>query len=322
MTSETLSKPLDVVVLGLNIVDVLVRLPREVQVGEKHQVNELVIQGGAPAGNAACGLARLGWRTGFATRLGDNALSANARADLERYGLQPDLFVDTPGAQPAAAVVQIDPADGERTVFYSLEGYLPLEPDEVPVQAIQNARLLLTDGYEPEVGLCGLEAACEAGVSSVLDIEAGDPAVMSRMIELGTDCILPLIAAQQLSGEDEPDAAMRHLAEWTDAQLVVTDGTHGSWALTPEGVIHQPPFLVDAVDTTGCGDSFHAGYASALLDGLSLVLRLEMAALVAARVATQLGGRTALPTREELAESDLSKASPILLNHLRNTCHA
>ena len=58
----------DVLVTGLNIVDILVRLPEKVQSGEKHEVRDLLIQGGAPAGNAACLLASLGWRTGFIAR--------------------------------------------------------------------------------------------------------------------------------------------------------------------------------------------------------------------------------------------------------------
>jgi sulfofructose kinase len=133
---------------------------------------------------------------------------------------------------------------------------------------------------------------------------------------LGTDCILPLAAARVLTDEKTPEAALRRLAQSTSAQLIVTDGTRGSWALTPEGIIHQSAIAVDAVDTTGCGDAFHGGYAAALLEGLPLHLCMEFAAWVAAQVALKLGGRTNLPTRDSIRETDLSMLSTELRSHL------
>ena len=65
----------DVVVVGLNVVDILFELPPNAVYGEKHEINRLVVQGGAPAGNAASGLANLGWKTGFLGKKGQNLLS-------------------------------------------------------------------------------------------------------------------------------------------------------------------------------------------------------------------------------------------------------
>ena len=72
------------------------------------------------------------------------------------------------------------------------------------------------------------------------------------------------------------------------------------------------------VDTTGCGDAYHAAYASALLDGLALMQRMEFAAWVAAQVALKLGGRSNFPTRDALRRADLSMLSPALRNHLQS----
>jgi len=86
----------------------------------------------------------------------------------------------------------------------------------------------------------------------------------------------------------------------------VTDGVHGSWALTGDGVLYQSAFAVAAVDTTGCGDAFHGAYGAGILGGLALRGRMELAAWVAAQVACGLGGLNHLPTRDVLRHTDWS----------------
>jgi sugar/nucleoside kinase (ribokinase family) len=133
-----------------------------------------------------------------------------------------------------------------------------------------------------------------------------------RLLELGTDCILPIGFARTLTGEEIVERVLHCLVEKTAAQLIVTDGAHGSWALTEDGVFHQPAFAVSAVDTTGCGDAFHGAYGAGLLGGLPLHGRMELAAWVASQVALGLGGRNHLPTRDSLKHMDQSVFSPEL----------
>ena len=312
----TSPRQLDVLVTGLNIVDILVRLPEKVHHGEKHEVRDLLVQGGAPAGNAASLIASLGWRTGFIARMGDNTLTDIARVELTRHGVLDDFFIHDPEASPGVALVEIDPRNGDRTVFYTLNGYHSLTRADIPSAAVKHAKLILVDGYQTEAALAMLEAAQGTNCRSVIDVEAGEPEVLRRLIELATDAILPLGAAQRLSGETEPSAVLKTLSAWTRAQLIITDGVNGSWALVDDNVIHQPSFKVNAVDTTGCGDAYHGAYASALLDGLPLQLRMEFASWVAAQVALKLGGRSNFPTRDSIRRADLSLLSP----DLKKTC--
>jgi sugar/nucleoside kinase (ribokinase family) len=310
--------PAEVLVTGFSTVDIFVRLPEKVQRGEKHEVRNLLIQGGGPASSAASLLGSLGWRTGFIARMGNDTLSGIARTELTRHGVLEDYFIRDASASPGVAVLEIDPVTGERTVFYTLQGYGFLKRADIPVADVKRAKLILVDGYETEAALAMLEAAHGTRCRSVLDVEAGEPATMRKLIELGTDIILPLGAAQRLSGESDAAAALNKLSLWTAGQLLATDGVNGSWALTAQGVLHQPAFKVNAVDTTGCGDAYHAAYASALLDGLTLPQRMEFAAWVAAQVALKLGGRSNLPTRDSIRRADLSMLSPELKKHLQS----
>ncbi len=312
------AQAVDVLVAGLNIVDVLVRLPENVQRGEKHEVTELVVQGGAPAGNAASLIASLGWRTGFIARMGGDAMSCIARSELTRHGVLEKFFIHDESSTPGISVVEIEPTSGERTVLYSLKGYGSLKSGDIPVNEVKRAKLILVDGYETEAALTMLEAIQGTACHSVLDIEAGDAQTLRRLIELGTHIILPLAAAQMLSGKLQVAEALRELSAWTTGQVLATDGINGSWAHTPEGIYHQTAFEVDALDTTGCGDAYHGAYASALLDELPLPLRMEFASWIASQVALKFGGRSNLPTRESMKGEDLSLLSCDLRRHVES----
>ena len=296
----------DAITVGVNVVDVLVQLPEHFTPGEKLPARDLAIQGGGMAGTAACVLAALGWRTGFITPLSNDAPSTISRADLKRYGVIEDYFITDPDVSPIVAVVHVDPENGERTIFYNTKRFRLLRPTDVPLEAVRRAKLVVADRYEQHVLPTILETVREAGGRSVLDIERGDREIAFRLLELATDCILPLSEARALTGEDTPELVLRRLAKKTTAQLIVTDGVRGSWALSDDNLLHQPAFSVVTVDTTGCGDAFHGAYGAGLLGGLPLSSRMELAAWVAAQVSRGLGSRSHLPTRESLRDMDMS----------------
>jgi ribokinase len=65
-------------------------------------------------------------------------------------------------------------------------------------------------------------------------------------------------------------------------------------------IFHQPAFAMDAVDTTGCGDVFHGGYMFGLLQHWPLRETVRFASACAALKTRALGGRTAIPSLQEV----------------------
>ncbi|MDW7694796.1 PfkB family carbohydrate kinase [Flammeovirgaceae bacterium SG7u.111] len=292
-----MERDMEVICSGLNVVDLLVSSPETIAFGQKNECEKIIIQGGAPAGNAACGLAALGHDTAFLGYLGENTLSEIAKAELLRHGVKPTLFKEKKEATPAIAIVQIN-SEGERTVLYSMNGYAPFQPEDLDESAIKNCKLILVDGYDAVINTHLLKLAKKYGIATVLDLEKADEAVMKEMVSLTSHAILPLETAQALSGKTSIEDCVEAIAQFTNAQVVVTDGSNGSFAMDNGKLVHQPSFKVEVVDTTGCGDSFHAAYASALLQGMDLPQRMEYASFFAAQVATVFGGRTHFPSRE------------------------
>ena len=303
---------IDALAIGVNTVDVLVQLPDHYTAGEKLPARDLVIQGGGPAATAACVLASLGWRTGFITHLGDDELSIISRADFKRCGVVDDFFIMDPNASPVAAVIHVNPQTGERTIFYTANRYKFLAASDIPLEIVRRAKLVLVDGYERDAAPTVLDAVRKAGGRSVLDIEGGASERAFRLLQLGTDCILPINVARMLTGEETVERVLHRLAEKTPAQLIVTDGVQGSWALTEDGVLHQPAFAVAAVDTTGCVMPFMAPMEPDSWADWRCVAGWNWPLGSLRKLRSDSGGRSHLPTRDSFKHMDQSVFSPEL----------
>ena len=97
-----------------------------------------------------------------------------------------------------------------------------------------------------------------------------------------------------------PGVALRRLRKTLNNVLVVTMGEQGSSALVGDTFYHEPAFLVHAVDTTGAGDVFRAGFIHALLRGAAADEMLRFANAAAAVSCTRLGALGGIPDLAEV----------------------
>lgn len=291
----------DVIALGLNAVDVLLRLPERIRPDTKHMVEDLLIMGGAPVGTGSCAIARLGYHTAFVGRLGHNTLSAISMEEFHKHGVDTSLIVRDDHSRPAIALVEIDPITAARTVFVNLDQYGFLGPGDLPSDQLRAAQLVWVDSYDLDATENTLNLLRGSEARTLLDFESGDANRLRRLAQLGTDIVLPFECARNLTGESTPEKALAELSGELPGQVVITDGANGSWGWSDRGIHHQPAYRVETiVDTTGCGDAYHAGYAAGLLEKWPLALRMELGTLMASAVLANVGGRSALPAWSDL----------------------
>ena len=96
--------------------------------------------------------------------------------------------------------------------------------------------------------------------------------------------------------------AIKQLSHYCAGSVVVTQGIKGSTGFEAGKIIHQQAFRVKAVDATGAGDSFHAGYLYGLLNGFDMAERLKFGAATAALKCTRPGARTGAPTLSQVTQ--------------------
>jgi ribokinase len=108
--------------------------------------------------------------------------------------------------------------------------------------------------------------------------------------------------AEAISGSAEPGAAAALIRQSGVAAVIVTLGASGCLLSEKDRVTRFDATPVEAVDTTGCGDTFCGVLAAALAIGRPIGEAIDLAQKAAAITATRAGAFAALPSAEELGE--------------------
>jgi len=108
--------------------------------------------------------------------------------------------------------------------------------------------------------------------------------------------------ARALIDDDNPKKACEELKNLGAGVVGVTLGSRGYIVLQHNTWIKRPAYQVEALDTTGCGDLFHAGLTLGLLKGWDLEKTLDFSAWAAAEVSKKLGGRDGIPSIDDFNE--------------------
>jgi sugar/nucleoside kinase (ribokinase family) len=282
------------IAMGVHVVDVLARPVEAIPEGQGGAlVEQIRITPAGSAGGTAVTLAKLGARVRSAGAIGTDALGDVMIELLQRYDVDTSLLVRRDGVQTSASVLPIRP-DGSRPAFHVVGANAAYGPDAVDWDALAAATHLHLGGPEFMGGESAgqiLSFAREKGVVTSADILApGDQAAMildwiAPAFE-HLDYLLPNDEqVLGLTGAADLVEGSRALLERGVGCVAATRGPDGAVVVTADGVEEVPAFEVEVLDTTGCGDSFSAGF----LRGLSLgadrreaaVLGCAAAALVA-----------------------------------------
>jgi sugar/nucleoside kinase (ribokinase family) len=304
---------MNVIALGVHVLDVLARPVERIPEGQGGElVEEIKITAAGSAGGSALTLAKLGAQVRSAGAVGTDATGDMLLRLLEQAGIDTTLMLRREGVPTSATVLPIRP-NGDRPALHVIGANGAYTADDAPLDAIAEADFLHFGGPEfmgGEAAATVLEHARANGTVTSADVLApGEPGLLEWIAPAlpHVDWFFPnddqVLA---FTGASDLEAGCRALVERGVSCVVATRGAEGVLIVDAEGSESVPAFRVDVVDTTGCGDSFVAGF----LRGLSLGRSRREAAVLgnaaAALVAQGLGsdaGDFDLEAADEFARS-------------------
>ena len=290
------SHEMTAIVMGVHVLDVLVRPVEEIPEGQGGQlVDEIKITAAGSAGGAALVLAKLGARSRSAGAVGTDAVGDMLVGLLERDGVDTSLLVRRSDVQTSASVLPIRPT-GERPAFHVVGANATYGPDDAPWDDIAEATHLHLGGPEfmgGEAAAKILSRAREGGATTSADILApGDPGLFEWIAPALPELDYLLPNDEQVlafTGKSDLEEGCRALVERGVGCVAATRGADGVLIVDSKGAEEVPAFEIDVVDTTGCGDAFSAGFLRGLSLGRDRSEAATLACATAALVAQGLG---------------------------------
>jgi sulfofructose kinase len=236
---------------------------------------------------------RWGLRTQYIGAFGSDSNGAFIKSELDRRGIALQHTVTRAAPNQFAAII-IDASLGERIVLWDRDERLQLTASEVTPAAIAGARVLHVDDVDVRASIQAATIARSLGVDVTTDIDRNVQGI-DQLIALATYPIFSEHVAESLTGEADPERALRKIRKAHAGLLTITLGSRGAIALDEDRIVHAPGFSVKAVDTTGAGDVFRAGFIYGLVEGWPAEKRLRFANAAAAVSCTASGAIDSAP---------------------------
>jgi sugar/nucleoside kinase (ribokinase family) len=179
---------------------------------------------------------------------------------------------------------------------------LNFEISELERGWITQARLLHVDGHPSAPSATVAKWAREAGVLVMADLDNLYPGVEELLAN--TDYVITSREfPARLTGMKDILKALRNISHRFGCKLsAATLGRDGVVAWDGASFHYSPAFAISAIDTTGAGDLFHAGFAHSILKGETLDYALEFAGAAAALICTALGARGGIKSVAEIED--------------------
>jgi sugar/nucleoside kinase (ribokinase family) len=251
---------------------------------------------GGSAGNTIVAMARLGSKTDMLGKIGDDTTGAFYVKSMEAAGATSTRIKH--GAGPSARCLSMITPDSERTMLTCLAAAATLTPDEITTADVAGCRLVYVEGYmffnrslvDKLIEVCAenkVDIALDLGSFTVVNVTKSDlPEILKKHVRA------------VFANEDEAKALLGDLPEETMAKklgelcplAVLKLGKRGSLIVEGGKLTRVQPILVEnAVDTTGAGDYWAAGFLHAWLKGASLEKCGECGSILGAEVVQVIG---------------------------------
>ena len=274
--------------------------------------------------NVAIGLARLGLKVGWASRLGADSMARYLLAAMQGEGIDCSKVVCDP-AQKTGFQFKGRVMDGsDPPVEYHRKGSAAshMGVADVDEDWLRSARHLHATGVFAAISDTSLEAARKsitvmraAGRTVSFDpnlrptLWASTEHMRASINSLaaGADWVLPgLEEGRLLTGQQTPEAIAAYYRAQGASLVAIKLGAEGAYYDGAAGTGYVAGFPVaEVIDTVGAGDGFAAGVISALLEGLSVPDAIRRGSWIGARAVQVLGDTEGLPTRAQLDEAAL-----------------
>lgn len=269
-------------------------------------VDDATLALGGSSANVACGAARLGLRTAFCGKIGDDVFGHFLRYRLAELGVDTTHVIVAPGDKTGITVNLSQP--GDRAMLTFPGAMATFSAEDIDASLLSRTSHVHTGSYFLQTKLrrnLHEVLATARRESATVSLDPGwDPAeewtdhLMKSLIQ--TDVFFPNDQeAIHISRTRDEASAMETLAQ-TVPLVAMKQGRNGATVRRGDHTLHQAAFPVTSVDTTGAGDAFDAGFLLGFIRDQPVETCLLWGSACGALAVQKPGATESLPDRVQL----------------------
>ncbi len=297
----------DVLAIGeLNVDMIMTGMKSMPVIGRELIAKDCSVVLGSSTAICACGISRLGLKTGFIGTVGKDSFGKIVLKSLEQYGI--DLRHVNVSEDVKTGITVSLSTEKDRALVSYLGSIDYLTREDIDFELLKNARHIHIGSYFLQSRLRPgipdiFKVAKSYGVTTSLDSGWDDTGNWEYGIWDAlkyTDIFFPNeVEALNITKSKTVEQAADILSEHCDT-VVVKCGNKGAVSKRGNLIITKPTYDIKAIDTTGAGDSFNAGYIYAFLNGFEQEQCLNYGNACGSISVTKIGGASSCATLEEV----------------------
>ena len=255
---------------------------------------------GGSAGNTITGTAVFGMPSGFIGKVGDDELGSLYKSDQERNGIKSMLLKGVEAS--GRAMVFVTATNAERTFAVYLGAALELAPEDLKPEYFEGYDYFHIEGYlvqNQQLLRRAVELAKEAGCYISIDLASynvveSNEAFLHDIVENYVNIVFANESEAEAFTHKQPREAANEIAKICDI-AVVKVGKDGSMICTGQEFHYINAREAKAIDATGAGDLYAAGFLYGHSLGLPLNVCGEIGSIISAKVVEVIGPKIDIP---------------------------
>lgn len=289
----------EVTCLGIFVADVVGKpvdsMPER---GKLSLTDRIELHGGGCANNTGISLAKMGIDTSVIGKVGDDGFGDFIVNLLERNNVDSKGIVRDKDAATSSTMVMVH-SDGERSFVHYIGANATLTEADVDMNVVKDTKILhiagtfLMPSFDGQPTANVLKKAKDMGVTTSLDSAWDSRGNWMKLLEPClpyVDYAVPSIEeARMCTGKHDPSDVAQVLLDKGVKVVGLKMGEEGCYIKSHDAEVRLPIYRVDAVDATGAGDAFAAGFLAGVVKGMDLESTGRLANAVGAFCVTALG---------------------------------
>lgn len=283
---------------ALNL-DKIYRVDKIPKADEESFVKDLQLFPGGSAANTIVGLSRLGVKSAYIGKVGDDAEGEILLEDLKREGVETKAVIKAKG-RSGTAIIFVDDM-GNRAILVDPGVNDTIRYEEIDLEFATKFSLLHLTSFICKNGFDSFNS--QKKIVENFELVSFDPGLpyaergkdeMMKILKKTTIFLPNKIEIERMFGTDYRTAAEDCISMGIEV-VVVKLGKEGCWIRSSERELKVQARSVRVVDTTGAGDAFNAGFLYGYLKGKDLETCGKLGNYVASLCIQHVGARNGLP---------------------------